>query len=97
MSQASNVSVASLGLDLKNVFMLVQMIKICAPQHVLLRLFYFAAKLVLSILSQMLHAYAYLNWNRLWAARYNTWLLTKLTPKGVVFSFLFFSSSTRTD
>ncbi len=26
-----------------------------------------------------------------WAARYNTWLLIKLTPKGVVFSFLFFS------
>jgi len=25
-----------------------------------------------------------------WAARYNTWLLIKLTPKGVVFSFLFF-------
>jgi len=25
-----------------------------------------------------------------WAVRYNTWLLTKLTPKGVVFSFLFF-------
>ncbi len=24
-----------------------------------------------------------------WAARYNTWLLIKLTPKGVVFSFLF--------
>jgi len=23
-----------------------------------------------------------------WAARYNTWLLIKLTPKGVVFSFL---------
>jgi hypothetical protein len=27
-----------------------------------------------------------------WAARYNTWLLIKLTPKGVVFSFLFFST-----
>ena len=26
-----------------------------------------------------------------WAARYNTWLLIKLTPKGVVFSFRFFS------
>ncbi len=24
-----------------------------------------------------------------WAARYNTWLLTKLTPKGVFFSFVF--------
>ncbi len=24
-----------------------------------------------------------------WAARYNTWILIKLTPKGVVFSFLF--------
>jgi len=24
----------------------------------------------------------------IWAARYNTWLLIKLTPKGVVFSFL---------
>jgi len=24
-----------------------------------------------------------------WAARYNTWLLVKLTPKAVVFSFLF--------
>ncbi len=23
-----------------------------------------------------------------WAARYNTWLLIKLTPKGVVFSFV---------
>ncbi len=23
-----------------------------------------------------------------WAARYNTWLLIKLTPKGVVFPFL---------
>ncbi len=23
-----------------------------------------------------------------WAARYNTWLLSKLMPKGVVFSFL---------
>ena len=29
---------------------------------------------------------------RVWAARYNTWLLIKLSPKGVVFSFLFFSS-----
>ena len=28
---------------------------------------------------------------RVWAARYNTWLLIKLSPKGVVFSFLFFS------
>jgi len=28
-----------------------------------------------------------------WAARYNTWLLIKLTPKGVVFSFLFFSET----
>ena len=27
----------------------------------------------------------------IWAARYNTQLLVKLTPKGVVFSFLFFS------
>ena len=27
----------------------------------------------------------------IWAARYNTWLLIKLTPKGVVLSFLFFS------
>ncbi len=27
---------------------------------------------------------------RPWAARYDTWLLIKLTPKGVVFSFLFF-------
>ncbi len=25
-----------------------------------------------------------------WAARYSTWLLIKLTLKGVVFSFLFF-------
>ncbi len=25
-----------------------------------------------------------------WAAQYNTWLLIKLTPKVVVFSFLFF-------
>ena len=28
-----------------------------------------------------------------WAARYNTWLLIELTPKGVVFSSLFFSVS----
>ena len=27
-----------------------------------------------------------------WAARYNTWLLIKLTPKGVVFSFFLFFS-----
>ena len=27
--------------------------------------------------------------NGAWAARYNTWLLIKLTPKGIVFSFLF--------
>ena len=27
-----------------------------------------------------------------WAAWYDTWLLIKLTPKGVVFSFLFFAS-----
>ncbi len=26
-----------------------------------------------------------------WAARYNTWLLIELTPKGVVFSFVLFS------
>ena len=26
-----------------------------------------------------------------WAAQYNTWLLIKLTLKGIVFSFLFFS------
>jgi hypothetical protein len=26
-----------------------------------------------------------------WAARYNTWLLIKLTPKGVVFYFIVFS------
>ncbi len=32
-----------------------------------------------------------------WAARYNTWLLIKLTPKGVVFSFLFFSSKEAAD
>ena len=25
-----------------------------------------------------------------WAARYNTWLLIKLPPKGAVFSFLFY-------
>ena len=30
----------------------------------------------------------------LWAARYNTWLLIKLTPKGIVFSLLFFFYST---
>jgi hypothetical protein len=29
--------------------------------------------------------------DRYWAARYNTWLLSKLTPKGVVFSVLFFT------
>ena len=27
--------------------------------------------------------------NRTWAARYNTWFLSKLTLKGIVFSFLF--------
>ncbi len=27
-------------------------------------------------------------WICTWTARYNTWLLIKLTPKGVVFSFL---------
>jgi hypothetical protein len=26
-----------------------------------------------------------------WATRYHTWLLIKLTPKGIVFSFLCFS------
>ncbi len=26
-----------------------------------------------------------------WAARYNPWVLIKLTPKGAVFSFIFFS------
>ena len=30
-----------------------------------------------------------LHWTLSWAARYNTWLLNKLTPKAVVFSFLF--------
>jgi hypothetical protein len=30
---------------------------------------------------------------RPWAARYITWLLMKLTPKGVVVSFLFFSAA----
>ena len=29
-----------------------------------------------------------------WAAQYNTWLLIKLMPKGIVFSFLFLSFST---
>jgi hypothetical protein len=28
-------------------------------------------------------------WHRKWAARYKTWLFIELTPKGVVFSFLF--------
>ncbi len=28
-----------------------------------------------------------------WAARYNTWLLMKMTPKGVVFSFLFYAGA----
>jgi hypothetical protein len=32
-----------------------------------------------------------------WAARYNTWLLIKLTPKGVVFSFLFLLPSSVID
>ena len=27
-----------------------------------------------------------------WAARYNTWLLIELTPKGIVFSFFLFFS-----
>ncbi len=26
-----------------------------------------------------------------WAAQYNTWILIKLTPKGIVFALLFFS------
>ncbi len=30
-----------------------------------------------------------------WAARYNTWLLIKLTPKGVTFSFLFLQVAKR--
>ena len=28
-----------------------------------------------------------------WAAQYKTWLLIKLTPKGIVFSFLFLSEA----
>ena len=32
-------------------------------------------------------AHTWKSW-RIWAARYNTWLLIQLTPKGVVFSFL---------
>ncbi len=28
-----------------------------------------------------------------WAAQYTTWILVELTPKGVVFAFLFFSAS----
>ena len=31
-----------------------------------------------------------------WAARYNPWLLIKLTPKGVVFSLLFLSQHRKT-
>lgn len=31
-----------------------------------------------------------------WAARYNTWLLIKLTPKGIVFSFLSFLAARQT-
>ena len=31
----------------------------------------------------------------IWAARYSTWLLIPLTPKGVVFSYLFFSLTSR--
>ena len=46
-----------------------------------------------------IHSYMHSSWQHTiqqsksfdWAARYNTWLLIKLTPNGVVFSFLFFS------
>ena len=31
----------------------------------------------------------------IWAARYNTWLFIKLTPKGIVFSFLAFDTMPR--
>ena len=34
--------------------------------------------------------FLYMYGSSCWAARYNTWLLMKLTPKGAVFSFLFF-------
>ncbi len=37
------------------------------------------------------HSLVHTNVPDLWAARYNTWLLITLTPKGVVFSFLVFS------
>ncbi len=36
-----------------------------------------------------LHGLSSISW--IWAAQDNTWLLIILTPKGVVFSFLFFS------
>jgi len=57
----------------------------CPPeQH------YQARKFVLRIrsgcMSQDLHGLS-CPWS--WAARFNTWLLIKLTPKGVVYSFLF--------
>jgi len=45
----------------------------------------------MNIQLHMQHARASCAQPALWAARYNTWLLIKLTPKGVVFSFLFFS------
>ena len=32
-----------------------------------------------------------------WTALYNTWLLIKLTPKGVVFSFLVLSAASNFD
>ncbi len=40
-----------------------------------------------------LTAYADYSLREVWAARYNTWLLIKLTQKGGVFSFLFFFSA----
>ncbi len=38
------------------------------------------------------HATAFLFCAESWAARYNTWPLIEMTPKGAVFSFIFFSS-----
>ena len=49
--------------------------------------------LCLSFASLLSHDH---NGDRTWAARYDAGLLIKLTPKGVILSFLFFSKGDRT-
>ena len=45
----------------------------------------------LAALMQQCAVAALMQCAKAWTAQYNAWLLIKLTPKGVVFSFLFFS------